>query len=276
MDGEKVRVEVDQTFGSFHVLDHLNFSVKENEFLCLVGPSGSGKTVLLQILAGITPPSNGEVTIDSEPIDPRRHKLGFVFQEPSCLPWRTVWDDVKFGLEIRKFGAKEIERKVSRVLEVVGLQGFEKYYPYQISGGMKQRVALARALVTDPDLLLMDEPFGQLDIKTRFHMMDEILRLWREIKATIIYVTHNLEEAVYLGQNILVLTQKPTRIKENVEVDLPHPRDYASPHSLISGRGSPSLSSGGRAIVLSDTGRPDSAWRLTYRERKRAWEKKAS
>jgi len=225
LDGEKVRVEVDQTFGSFHVLDHLNFAVNENEFLCLVGPSGSGKTVLLQAIAGILSPSEGKVTIDGEHIDPRKHKLGFVFQEPSCLPWRTVWDDVKFGLEIKNFSDKEIEEKISRVLEVVGLKGFEKYYPYQISGGMKQRVALARALVTDPDLLLMDEPFGALDAQTRYFMQIEAQRIWEELKTTVVFVTNNVEEAVYLGERIIVLSPPPAQIRAEITVDLPRPRD---------------------------------------------------
>ncbi|AFM27788.1 ABC transporter ATP-binding protein [Desulfomonile tiedjei] len=232
MDGEKLRVEVDQTFGSFHVLDRLNFSVKENEFLCLVGPSGSGKTVLLQVIAGIVPPSKGKVTMDSELVNPRHHKLGFVFQEPSCLPWRTVWDDVKFGLEIRNFGEKEIARKVSRVLEVVGLTGFEKYYPYQISGGMKQRVALARALVTDPDLLLMDEPFGALDAQTRYFMQIEAQRIWEELKTTVVFVTNNVEEAVYLGERILVLSPPPAQIRAEIPVDLPRPRDLTDKNFL--------------------------------------------
>lgn len=232
VDGNKVSVEVNQIFGNFHVLDNLSFSVRKNEFLCLVGPSGSGKTVLLQVIAGIIPPSSGTVTIDGAPIDPRKHRLGFVFQEPSCLPWRTVWDDVKFGLEIKNLTGKEIEQKVSKVLEVVGLTGFEKYFPHQISGGMKQRVALARALVTDPDLLLMDEPFGALDAQTRYFMEIEAQRIWEELKTTVVFVTNNVEEAVYLGERILVLSPPPARIRAEVPIDLPRPRDLTDAEFL--------------------------------------------
>lgn len=228
MDGGKINVAVDQTFGDFHVLNNLRFSVKENEFLCLVGPSGSGKTVLLRIIAGLVPPTRGRVTMDGEAIDPRKHKLGFVFQEPSCLPWRTLWDDVKFGLEIKKYTEKEIHSKVTRVLELVGLKGFEKYYPHQISGGMKQRVALARALVTDPDLLLMDEPFGSLDAQTRYYMQLEALRIWEEMKTTVIFVTSNIEEALFLGERVFVLSPPPARIRAEIPIQLPRPRDLTA------------------------------------------------
>lgn len=231
-DGVKEKIvfkHFSKSFGDLLVLDNLDFSVRENDFFCIVGPTGCGKTTLCNLITTLIPPSAGKVEIDGEPADPMRHNISFVFQEPSCLLWRTVWDDVKFGLELKKYGKAETEEKVSKIIEMVGLKGFESYYPRQLSAGMKQRTAIARAFVTKPDLLLMDEPFGQLDIKTRFYMMDEVLKLWREIKATVIYVTHNLEEAVYLGQNIMVLTQKPTRIKCILPVELPHPRDYSDP-----------------------------------------------
>lgn len=219
-------------FGSLLVLDNLNFNVMENEFLCIVGPTGCGKTTLCNLISTLLAPTMGSIEINGEPADPTKHNISFVFQEPSCLPWLTVEDNIKFGLLIKKHGEEEINERVKRIINLVGLKGFEKYFPHQISAGMKQRVAIARAFVTQPDLLLMDEPFGQLDIKTRFHMMDEVLKLWREIKTTIIYVTHNLEEAVYLGENIMVLSQKPTHIKEIVPVNLPHPRDYADPQFI--------------------------------------------
>lgn len=227
---EKIRfTNFSKSFGDLLVLDNLNFSVMENDFLCIVGPTGCGKTTLCNLITTLIPPSKGTVEINGEPADPGRHNIGFVFQEPSCLPWRTVWDDIKFGLEIKGYSEEEIRERVSRIIELVALKDFVDYYPHQISAGMKQRAAIARAFVTKPDLLLMDEPFGQLDIKTRFYMMDEVLKLWREIKATIVYVTHNLEEAVYLGQKIIVLTQKPAHIKATILVDLPHPRDYSDP-----------------------------------------------
>jgi ABC-type nitrate/sulfonate/bicarbonate transport system ATPase subunit len=215
-----------KSFGDLLVLDNLNFQIQKNEFFCIVGPTGCGKTTLCNLVTTLLPPSSGTIYIDNEPADPRKHNISFVFQEPSCLEWRTVWDNVKFGLEIKGYPEDVILEKGKAVMRIVGLDGFEDYFPNQISAGMKQRVAIARAFVTDPDLLLMDEPFGQLDIKKRFMMLDEVLRLWRELQATIIYVTHNLEEAVYLARNIAVMSQKPTKVKEIVPVDLPYPRDY--------------------------------------------------
>ena len=232
MSNKKDKVEFknfSKSFGELLVLDNLDFSIKENEFFCIVGPTGCGKTTLCNLVTTLIPPSTGSVLINGEKADPTKHNISFVFQEPSCLDWRTVWDNIKFGLEIKEYSQEEIEKKCKAVIKLVGLEGFENYYPNQISAGMKQRVAVARSFVTEPDLLLMDEPFGQLDIKTRFYMLDEVLRLWKEITATIIYVTHNLEEAVYLGQRIAVLSQKPTKIKEIVPIDIPHPRDYADP-----------------------------------------------
>ncbi len=198
----------------------------ENDFLCIVGPTGCGKTTLCNLVSTLLPPTNGTIEIDGEQANPAIHNISFVFQEPSCLPWLTIEDNIKFGLRVKKIGEKEINSKVIKIMELVGLKGFGGHYPHQISAGMKQRVAIARSFVVEPDLLLMDEPFGQLDIKTRFHMMDEVLKLWRNIKSTIVYVTHNLEEAVYLGQKIMVLSQKPTYVKEVVSIDLGHPRDY--------------------------------------------------
>jgi ABC-type nitrate/sulfonate/bicarbonate transport system ATPase subunit len=227
---EKIKfTNFSKSFGDLLVLDNLNFSVKENDFLCIVGPTGCGKTTLCNLITTLIPPSKGTVEINGEPADPRKHNISFVFQEPSCLPWRNVWDDIKFGLEIKGYSREQIRERVSRIIELVGLKDFVNYYPHQISAGMKQRVAIARAFVTKPDLLLMDEPFGQLDIKTRFYMMDEVLKLWREIKATIVYVTHNLEEAIYLGEEVIVLSQKPTHIKSTIPVDLSRPRDYSDP-----------------------------------------------
>lgn len=215
-----------KSFGDLLVLDNLNFQIKKNEFFCIVGPTGCGKTTLCNLVTTLIPPSSGTILIDGEPANPQKHNISFVFQEPSCLEWRTVAENVKFGLELKGYPEEVIVEKCRTVMSIVGLDGFEDYYPNQISAGMKQRVAIARSFVTDPDLLLMDEPFGQLDIKKRFMMLDEVLKLWRELEATIIYVTHNLEEAVYLARNVAVLSQKPTKIKEIVPVDLPYPRDY--------------------------------------------------
>ena len=224
-----IEVDVSQRFGDLVVLDRLRFSIGANEFLCLLGRSGCGKTTVANLMAGLLPCSEGSVTIDGVPADPRRHELAFVFQEPSLWPWRTVRNNIKIGLEIKHVPRPEIDRRVREMIELVGLQGFEEYYPYQISGGMKQRVAIARAFAVDADLILMDEPFAALDAQTRTSMQAEVLRIWEKRKTTVVFVTHNLEEAVYLAERIIVLTEKPTRIKASLEVDLPRPRDFSHP-----------------------------------------------
>jgi ABC-type nitrate/sulfonate/bicarbonate transport system ATPase subunit len=224
-----IEVDVSQRFGDLVVLDHLRFSIGANEFLCLLGRSGCGKTTVANLMAGLLPCSEGSVTIDGVPADPRRHELAFVFQEPSLWPWRTVRNNIKIGLEIKHVPPHEIERRVREMIELVGLEGFEDYYPYQISGGMKQRVAIARAFAVDADLILMDEPFAALDAQTRTSMQAEVLRIWEKRKTTVVFVTHNLEEAVYLAERIIVLTEKPTRIKASLAVDLPRPRDFSDP-----------------------------------------------
>jgi ABC-type nitrate/sulfonate/bicarbonate transport system ATPase subunit len=227
---EKIRVvDICKSFGNLLVLDHLNFHIYEGEFLCVVGPTGCGKTTFCNVVSRLLAETSGLITMNGEKVDPRKNNISFVFQEPSCLPWRTVWDDVKIGLEIKGAPPEEINRKVAAIIGIVGLTGFESFYPHQISAGMKQRVAIARAFVTDPDLLLMDEPFGQLDTNTRFQIEKGLIEVWERMKRTVIFVTHNLEEAVYLAERILVMTQKPTRIKEEVKVDLPRPRNYADP-----------------------------------------------
>ncbi|NIU82157.1 MAG: ATP-binding cassette domain-containing protein, partial [Candidatus Korarchaeota archaeon] len=188
------------------------------------------------IIAGLIPATDSTpVLINSEPINPQRHNISFVFQETSCLPWRNVRDNIKFGLEIKKavlnkgISENEIKEKVKRIINLVGLDEFKEYYPHQISGGMKQRVSIAQAFVTDPDLLLMDEPFGYLDVQTRYYMEKEVLRIWEKLKRTVIFVTHNIEEAVYLAERIVVLTELPAHVKAVISIDLPRPRDYADP-----------------------------------------------
>ncbi|MEL7563876.1 MAG: ABC transporter ATP-binding protein [Dehalobacterium sp.] len=232
MSKEKIRVEAEKTFDNTCIIENISFSVKENEFLCVVGPSGCGKTVLMELITGLVEPTKGKVTIDGEKLDFTKHKVGMVFQEPSCLPWRTIWEDIKFGLEINKVDEREINKRVTRLLEIVGLKGFENFYPSQISGGMKQRVAIARAFATQPDLLIMDEPFGALDAQTRYFMQMEVLKIWQEMKTTVIFVTNNIEEALYLGERVLVLSPTPAKIKAEVIVDLPRPRDITEKRFL--------------------------------------------
>ena len=238
-EGKKVKIQVKnitKRFGELLVLDNVSFSVYENEFLCICGPTGCGKTTLLNIIAGLIPATNSRpILIDGKPINLQKHNISFVFQEPSCFPWKTVQDNIKFSLEIKKTVLKqnitqnEIDEKVKKIIDLVDLNGFEDYYPHQISGGMKQRIAIAQAFVTEPDLLLMDEPFGYLDVQTRYYMEKEVLRIWEKLKRTVIFVTHSIEEAVYLAERIVVLTELPASVKAVVSVDLPRPRERTDP-----------------------------------------------
>lgn len=227
--GIKVRARVSQRFGDFLVHDRVEFTVRDNEFLLISGPSGCGKTTLLDILAGILKPSEGEVLVSGESVDPKRQSISFVFQEPSTLPWLNVWDNIAIGLRIKQRSKAQIKSIVDDIVAFVGLTGFEKYYPHQISGGMKQRVAIARAFATDADVILMDEPFVSLDQPTRERMQREVLNIWEHRKRTIIFVTHNLEEAIFLGDRILILSNKPARIVADIPNELPRPRDTLSP-----------------------------------------------
>ena len=228
--GSSAKVEVDAShrYGDLVVHDRLKFTVAANEFLCICGPSGCGKTTLLDILAGVLRPSQGTVLIDGAPADPKRQSISFVFQEPSTFPWLTVRDNVATGLRIKGVARADIQSKVREIISMVGLTGFEDYYPHQISGGMKQRVAIARAFAIDADLILMDEPFVSLDQPTRERMQREVLGIWRHRRRTVIFVTHNLEEAVFLGDRIIVLSAKPARIVAEMKVGLEHPRDPLS------------------------------------------------
>jgi len=224
----KVEVDASHSYGNLVVHEELKFSVAPNEFLCICGPSGCGKSTLLDYLAGIIKPSRGSVLIDGIPSNPKRHSISFVFQEASTFPWLTVFDNVATGLRIKSASREEIAKKVREIIDLVGLKGFEGYYPHQISGGMKQRVAIARAFVTDADLILMDEPFVSLDQPTRERMQREVLDIWRRRVRTVIFVTHNIEEAVFLGDRILILSEKPARIVADIPVPLKRPRDPLS------------------------------------------------
>ncbi len=224
----KVEVDASHRYGSLVVHEHIEFTVARNEFVCICGPSGCGKTTLLDYLAGILKPTRGTVRIDGTPANPKRHSISFVFQEASTFPWLTVFDNVATGLRIKGEPPGEIAKKVRDIIDIVGLKGFEGYYPHQISGGMKQRVAIARAFATDADLILMDEPFVSLDQPTRERMQREVLDIWRRRVRTVIFVTHNIEEAVFLGDRILILSEKPARIVANLSVPLKRPRDPLS------------------------------------------------
>lgn len=216
-------------FGDLHVLDNISFNIKKGEFICVVGPTGCGKTTFLNLLTRIYTPTKGDLYIDGEPADPKKHNLSFVFQEPSSLPWLTVEQNLRFGLEIKKMGKKDIDKRIETIISLLGLEKFRKSYPHQLSVSMAQRIIIGRAFVMDPDLLLMDEPYGQMDVKLRFYLEDEVIRLWKELGSTVVFITHNIEEAVYLAEKILILTNKPATIREEVVVDLPRPRDVTSP-----------------------------------------------
>ena len=170
-----------------------------------------------------------QILVNNEPVDLDKHNVAYIFQEYSTMPWLTVEENVRFGLEIKHVAREKADKLVDEYLEIVGLTKFRKYYPEQLSASMLQRVVIARAFATEPELLLMDEPYGQLDIELRFKLEDELLNLWQRTGTTVIFITHNIEEAVYLGERILVLTNKPTKIKEEIINDLPRPRDIASP-----------------------------------------------
>lgn len=221
--------DLTKRFGELTVLDNMSFSVAKGEFLCIVGPTGCGKTTFLNCLSKLIPTSQGNIFIDGTVANPRKHNVSFVFQEPTAMPWRTVAENIAFGMEIKHFSKDELQRRLNRILELVGLTETADLYPNQISASMVQRITVARAFVVDPDLLLMDEPYGQLDVKLRFYLEDELIKLWQTLNSTVIFVTHNIEEAVYLGERILVLSNKPTKIRAEVMVDMPRPRRVTDP-----------------------------------------------
>lgn len=229
----KVEVEnLTKYFGKLHVLDNVSFKVRKGEFVCVVGPTGCGKTTFLNLLTRIYQPTKGDLYIDGESANPKKHNIAFVFQEPSAIPWMTVEKNLRFGMEIKKLPKAEIDERVERIIKLVGLQQFRELYPHQLSVSSEQRIIIGRAFAMNPDILLMDEPYGQMDVKLRFYLEDEVIRLWKELGATVVFITHNIEEAVYVAQRILILSNKPATVKEEVVVDLPHPRDVTDPRFI--------------------------------------------
>lgn len=217
------KVYKDRGGGRIEALRDINFAIEENEFVVVVGPSGCGKTTLLNIIAGLLSPSSGQVIIEGGQIDSKPH-TAIVFQEFALFPWRTALKNIVYGLEEQGLKRPEQLEIAQKYVAMVGLQGFEKKYPHQLSGGMKQRVAIARALATDPLLLMMDEPFSALDAQTRILMQYEISRIWEETHKSFLYITHHIQEAVFLGDRVVILSRRPGRILDIVRIALPRPR----------------------------------------------------
>lgn len=223
---ERVSMVFKRDGGSTEVLDDISLEVGDGEFLCLLGPSGCGKSTLLNTMAGFLSPTSGEVRVNGEIVrgpDPRRI---FVFQERGVFPWLTVEGNIGFGLS--RLPRQEREERIAHYVKMIGLEGFEKAYPPQLSGGMKQRLEVARALAVNPDMLFLDEPFSALDSITRMGMRVELLKIWQAERKTIIFVTHDIDEAVQLADRVVVMSARPARIQQIVPIDIPHPRDISS------------------------------------------------
>ncbi len=205
-------------------LDDLTFSVNSEQFVCVLGPSGCGKTTLLRVLSGLLPPTQGEVIFGNSSLKAPKHGVGIVFQKANLMPWRTVLENILLPLEIQHIDHREAMAKAQALIELVGLGGFESSLPRDLSGGMAQRVAIARALIHEPDVLLLDEPFGSLDALTRERMGSELTRIWQAHRKTVIMVTHSISEALFLADRVLVLSPRPGRLRLDLPVDLPRPR----------------------------------------------------
>lgn len=239
MDSKKIKLKLEHISQSYIVknevftaVSDVNLEVKDSEFLVVLGPGRCGKSVILNMIAGIEKPIDGSIYIDGDKLTKSDERVGMVFQKLALMPWKTVMQNVEFGLKVK--GMKKKERRViaQKYIDLVGLQGFEKSYPNQLSGGMKQRVGIARAYTNNPEILLMDEPFGQLDAQTRYSMQDEVLRVWNAEKRTVIFVTNNIEEALYLADRIVLLSSCPATVKAVYDIDLPRPRNTTDPKFL--------------------------------------------
>lgn len=232
MDEKKVKVEVKEltkSFGDLLVLDNISFNVFDGEFLCIVGPTGCGKTTFLNSLTKVYDIDKGSIKVNGEDIDPIKHNLAYIFQEYSTMEWLNIQENVEFGLKAKGFSSEKLRVRSDYVIKMVGLDKYRNYYPSQLSASMLQRVVIARAFAIEPDLLLMDEPYGQLDLTLKYKLEDELLKMWEEIRTTVLFITHNIEEAVYLSDRIIVLTNKPTNIKTEIINNLPRPRKVSDP-----------------------------------------------
>lgn len=226
---DKVTKEFPSDSGQLVALQDISFTLDENEFFCVVGPSGCGKTTLLNLLAGFETPTSGVIEVNGERVTKPGSERAVAFQEYALFPWCTVRQNVEFGLNLKGMDKKQRHDVASHFIELVGLSGFEERYPHQLSGGMRQRVSIARTLAVEPLLLLMDEPLGALDIQTREYMQGELLRIWEEDKKTVLFVTHDIREAVRLADRVMVMNPRPGSIKEIVSIDVPRPRKETNP-----------------------------------------------
>lgn len=209
-------------------LQNINFSIEENEFVCLLGGSGCGKSTLLNMIAGFEKPTSGEILMDGKKIEKMGADRGMVFQQPTLMPWLTVQKNISFHLKLKGLSLRQQKIEAQKYIDMVGLTGFEKHYPHELSGGMNQRVGIARALLQNPSLILMDEPFAALDPFTKAEMQEELVRIWQENKRTIIFVTHSIEEALILGTKIIVLSKRPGRVNKVIDLNMSRPRDTTS------------------------------------------------
>lgn len=228
---EEYKVQVKdlcKNFGKLEVLKNCNFNVKSGEFVCVVGPTGCGKTTFLNLLTCLTEPTSGEILLDGERADPKKHNIAFVFQEASAFPWLTVEQNLRFGLETKRKPKAYMKERVEKIINLMGLEPYRNSFPAQLSVSTEQKVVIGRVFAMNPDLLLMDEPYGQMDVKMRFYLEDEVIRLWKELGSTVLFITHNTEEAAYLAERVLILSQKPASVKEDIRIPLPRPRDVYS------------------------------------------------
>jgi NitT/TauT family transport system ATP-binding protein len=207
-------------------LADVSMTIEKSEFACILGPSGCGKSTILSLVAGFEQPNSGSVFVDGRPIAAPDRSRGMVFQQPLLFPWLNVIDNITFGPRMAGAPAEQYAAQAARYVQLMGLTGFEKHYPYELSGGMQQRVALARAWISEPELFLMDEPFGALDAQTRLMMQELLLRVWERSRTTVMFVTHDIDEALFLADRIFIMTARPGRIKENLVVDFARPRNY--------------------------------------------------
>jgi len=225
--GDKVVLDnVSIAYGELTVLRDVSLTLRDGEFLSIVGPSGCGKSTLLKLVSGLERPSSGSILVDGVPVDGTPEKVGFMFQRDALLPWATVAGNIDVGLELVNYPVARRAARRQELIDFLQLTGFENHYPSMLSGGMRQRVSLGRLLAYEPELYLMDEPFGALDAQTKILMGRELLRIWSTYRKSVIFVTHDIEEAVYLSNRVLVITDRPGRIKKEFTVDLPYPRDF--------------------------------------------------